>query len=227
MLTIIRKPSAWLIAAFTILSLFLWHGNRQKQEALKVYKQQYQAKVDDAFVTLFNKTPSYLPLADAFETIGQAPDTAKPDVVQQSIDAAKRLGEELTDQTVDLIRFSGIFDNNTAEASVEDFIGSDAQQQDALFLLAIRCDIHRIAYNISALYWKARPKVIPKDTKTMLLALAKEIRAMDDAMTRLMPAAERAAHGAASVTELKKQFRAELEPRLNKIEAIQRSANFP
>lgn len=54
-----------------------------------------------------------------------------------------------------------------------------SEKQNRMLELTFRARIWRVVYSVSGTYWKAQPKLIDKESRTTLSAIANELRSMD------------------------------------------------
>lgn len=180
------------VSIVVIILIVLWYQHRLEIEGERrnTIKQLYQAKTDFAFRTFMLETPSYTPMADMFEAISKVKETDSPVHVQKLLDTAKEQGDRMDARMLLLIEFC---DDNSANADPQLMINrsvmTSAKQQE-LFKLAFRASIRRMAYNASAYYWKAKPKVLDARTKQTMADLAAELHKLEATMVSLKKSAE-------------------------------------
>lgn len=217
--------SIWVcIVSLLIISLFLNNEIREREERLNKVKSLYQIKNDFAFLTFLKRTPSYIPLAETLESISKVKDTEDPAKVQKLIEKAKTESERLNQDMLFLIEFSDDYTVNADPKFMINYSVMNTHKQNDMFLLAFQSNIWGMAYTTSYEYWKAKPKVISKETKNTLNLIAAEVRLLNKTMVGLKERTSQLEHMVEFEPmydeSLKKALLDELKPHLERLRKI-------
>lgn len=218
-----RLPKlAWVcLAIVLIITLIFQYQLNKAEEHVNTIKERYQEKNDFAFLTFLDHTPSFIPLAETLEAISVVDDKEDPANVQQLIEMAKELSDHWYEHILLLIEFSDDYSNDADPQVMINYSIMTSKKQEDMFLLAFKSNIWRVIYNVSARYWKVKPKLIDKKTRTTLTSIAKEVRLLETTIVSLREMSEIANNHEGYVEVVKRQLLDNLRPHLEKLKIIQ------
>lgn len=213
----------WLFAAILlfIIGFFNYRYNTAKEQTDNL-KELYQVKNNRGFLTLLRQGHSYIPLAETIEKISKVSDQEDPAKVQKLIELAKTRSKEADQYLATLIEFSDSYVSDSDPRFMANHTVMTSKNQEDMFMLALQADIFMTMYEVSYNYWKDQPKLIPQDTKRMLVSIANELRSLDETLQSFK---DRAVYNMewgdfASTEQIKDFTLREIKPHLEKLVEI-------
>ncbi|XEC95717.1 hypothetical protein AB6A23_03845 [Paenibacillus tarimensis] len=212
----------WFNIVIVLMIIWIYQDKlNEVEEHTKTIKMLYQEKNDIAFLALLKQTPSFIPFAQTLEAISTSSEKENPARIQEQIERAKSQSTEWEARIWTLIQFSDDHTNNPDPLPMLNHSIGTSEKQNEMLELSFRARIWRVVYSISGTYWKAQPKIIDKESRTTLSAIANELRAMEKTISTLKESAEFSDTREDYDEIIKKQLIDQFRPHLEKMRRIQ------